>query len=515
MNEIEMPSIVGRHSGTVIVAGGGKFTARFGNPKDAEDARKEIIKLIPTTLPMLEFQVSKVIVAANIKKIAKKDGVFESLNKQKRYFRGYGVSYNPHLRICPECGEYPSIDWPDLRNPEDPRKNFCSVCFDSYRKARIDENLLNPGMSGNGHTTLERIYQYYTSSLFKDDKDIVARLKIPLDFEDLFPKDKQRERVRMAVWFSDLNNMGPKVRIWQSQPDDNDIRDIFSMVTKVNVEIVSKALINTFDKSSLTLNKTDNEYLLPFRLIVAGGDDLRIVMAEEYIFDFILNLSSAVHEKVRKIEGDQSNPLSVTWLQKAAKKKAEEERAEGDNDVNEQEIKESDIKPYSFGGSFVVTSIHTPFKKIHEACEDMMGKAKEGTERKDNSVYWTVLSVEDAPNVKDIMKFEKPLLIEEENKDNNGDHMLSFRKYTSIRDFYSGILSGSHIQQIALKMIKFENDSTKVEEWMKKMASTELEKSFAYVLVDKNFRKKDGKFMCERLATLFELLSISRKGDAI
>lgn len=54
-----------------------------------------------------------------------------------------------------------------------------------------------------------------------------------------------------------------------------------------------------------------------------------------------------------------------------------------------------------------------------------------------------------------------------------------------------------------------------IERWLKQAASAELEKSFEFILVDKNFRQGlcgDGSFDCRRLATLLELLNISKKG---
>jgi len=505
MNEIEMPRIVKENSGSVLVAGGGKFTAKFDNKKKSETAKEEIIKLISTTLPMLEFQFAEIKSYKDMV-VAREAGIFESLNEQKKRFRGYGVSYNPHFRICPECGEYPSINRPEPEAKKDKyeyerTKEFCSICLAAFWKARIE------GEGNAEMTTIERIYKkFFQSEVFKNiNKQFLP--EIPLNFKNLFPDEKEKEKgVRMAVWFSDLNSMNQKVPIWLSQCEDEkedvySIPRIFSMIKDVNIDIISETLAKTFT--------TPGCKYLPFRLIVAGGDDLRIVMAEEYIFDFIENLSGMVEQKIKQINTlPKYIPLSKKWLQEQANKWAKE------NQDNKKEIPK--IKSYSFGGSFVVTSLHTPFKKIHEACEEMMSEAKRKTNREGNSVNWSVLSVEENPDVKKMLRFEKPLLIEEEYRGKHDNTArLSFKQYIAMRNFYSGILSGSHIQQIASKIIEFKNDSKQVEDWLKKAASAELEKSFAYVLVDKNFRKdrkEDEDFMCERLSTLLELLSISRKG---
>ncbi|MBF0556756.1 MAG: hypothetical protein HQK96_19750 [Nitrospirae bacterium] len=511
MNEIVMPYLV--QGGNVLVAGGGKFTARFYSKEAGEKARNEIIKRISTNLPMLEFQASIIVDA--LKWEDAKDAVLDCLNSQKKEFRGYGVSYNPHFRVCPECGEYPAIKRPEDTNKnkddEDDTEDFCHICFVARKKAIIHKNKLE---KAEKLTTLERIYKKYFE--LYDFKNIP---KIPLDFKNLY-SDKEEKGLRMAVWFSDLNNMKEKVSIWLSEPEDEDTKEpdklkvpkifkIFEMIKDVNIEVISNALIKTFGYIDLKH--------LPFRLIVAGGDDLRIVMAEEYIFDFLLNYASAVDAKAKEMEDIDIIPgagykndkgkyiyLNMEWLQcksnEWARKKGKEVQV---------------IKPYSFGGSFVVTSTHTPFKKIHDVCDDLMSEAKEATERRGNSVNWRVLSVEDNPSVKEIIKFEKPLFIDnppEGEKDN-----LTFKEYVYMRRFYHGRLSGSHAQQIASKIIDFKNDSEKVskkvEDWLKKQASTGFEKSYSYILVDPKFRKENGDFICERLATLLELLSISAKTD--
>jgi hypothetical protein len=139
LNEIGFPRVVSENNGTVLVAGGGKFTARFSGERDAETAKRDIVKILSTTLPMLEFQASKEIIRAesmNDAKAEKKDkdgnilypGLIRELSEQKRHFRGYGVSFNPHLKTCDECGEYPVAAGKKIP-PGD--KRVCGICCSS------------------------------------------------------------------------------------------------------------------------------------------------------------------------------------------------------------------------------------------------------------------------------------------------------------------------------------------------------------------------------------------------
>ena len=108
LNEIDLPDIAVHHGGTAIVAGGGKFTARFRDEASAVAARSECVRLLSTTLPMLEFQVSDIVSADTFTEAIANNNIIKSVNEQKQSFRGYASCYLPHLAVCAECGEYPA-----------------------------------------------------------------------------------------------------------------------------------------------------------------------------------------------------------------------------------------------------------------------------------------------------------------------------------------------------------------------------------------------------------------------
>lgn len=476
INEIYLSHVARNdYSAFPLVAGGGKFTARFDNKDDAESAKKKIIKQISTTLPMLEFQVSEIEEASIFKKLKEKDkNIITKLNDEKSRFRGYGLTFNPHVRVCHECGEYPAI----IEKHIIKGKPICSVCCTVHKSNIRNIKNLTRGKR-QSHTTIEQIYQFYFDRI-----DGKKDLELPLNFDDLFADDTgmSKERKRMAVWFSDLNSMGDKVSVWMKQ-DENKILDIFKDVTNVNIRIVGKALSKTF--------KNPLKKYIPFRIIVAGGDDLCIVMAEQYIIDFSHNLSKALNEVFDKL--NDTHPLSNKWLAK-----------------NSENSENKNFGPYCFGGSFIVTSIHTPFKKIHEVGENLMKKAKVDTDRKANSINWRVMAAEEDPLSDTLVTFEKPLFVDK--PDEPIPDRLSFSKYIEMCRSYSEHLSGSQAQQIITKIIEFENDSDKVEQWLMGHAMSEEQNIAGFILVDNNFRHKhNNKFQCSRLATMLELMSIEQR----
>jgi len=518
LNEIEIPEITRKHGGTVMVAGGGKYTGYFKNQQKAGDARSEMIRTLSTSFPMLEFQASEVVIANNFETARHErklendqtvPGILDELSKQKRRFRGYAVTFNPHLKLCDDCGEYPMIK--GLKQ--------CSVCHAAEESAKSISTAVGKNMDRNidreGQTSIEFIYRSYLIYLAKDIAQNIVKIKIPQNFEDLFPENKDdKDKIagkRMAVWFSDINNMKDKVNIWLGQDEDK-IFDTFLKVKDVFTDVIIKALEKSFPKP-------EKGMYLPFRIIIAGGDDFCIVMPEKYILQFVLNLSDALHETFDKLESD--HPLSQKWL--------------NNNRLHEKEDKKEEKKeigPYCFGGSFIVTSLHTPFRKIFEIGEELMKTAKQETKRKDNSVNWRVLA-EVFSQAEDLIQFDRPLLIRNKNVQ-DGPETLSFADYVQLRKHYmkksesdeNGI-SSSHRYQIIEKIIeqsiKWENDPDNFdpdnfERWLMKHAASELEKSFSGILKENKLKKSFGiiskegeqyeRLSPERIATLFELMSI-------
>lgn len=573
LNEITLPEITQCHGGEVLVAGGGKFTAAFSVKSDAQSAKEAMIEAVAVPFPMLEFQISSTIVTARTLEEAKEaqsidgidfPGLVMDLNEQKRVFRGSGLSFNPHLKRCDECCEYPATDPLFFTiNAEGGRKKekkmLCRSCYRAWAEARIDlKEIVSSHLeitSGSNEiaisqrpdksctttpssshdmekkqTTIKTIYSRYCKLLSEQSSTVgscLDKMKIPLNFEDLFsaspqnrpPRDastgwetelEASDRKRMAVWFSDINNMNGKVPIWLSQEDEK-IFGIFETVKAVYIDITAKALAETFNAA--VLNERKEHACLPFRLIIAGGDDLCLVMDEKYVMDFAVNLSDALHGARTGItkEGDQ-HCLSTKWLEREQKNYFKQKK-----DIVPQDNDPKPIKPYSFGAAFVITDTHTPFSKIHSIGEELMGKAKKVTDRWDNSVNWCIMA-EDENLTQVMIPFEKPLFIDEiDTIELPPDHNMqadfswlacSFKTYIQLRKEY-GNISTSHRHQIVKQSIAMDHDSKKMEQWLIHLDSAEQDKSFSKILTDDRFRDPDGNLRIDRIMTLFELLSIN------
>lgn len=482
LNEIELYKITKTCEGDVVVAGGGKFTASFQEKDQADKARNEVIKIIATTFPMLEFQVSEVTEAKDLKD-ARDKKIIDGLNVLKNHFRGYAFTHNPHLELCEECGEYPAVLPKVEKNKE--KLALCSICKTAYENCLryINKNKEEGKTTGvPKSTTMERIYRQYYTAIY----DAKEWPQIPLDFKDLFSQKAEAssvERKRMAVWFSDLNNMKDKVAIWLDQ-EDNDIITTFNAVKDVNIEIIVNALCATFKDTS------NNAGFLPFRIIVAGGDDLRIVMDEKYILSFTKNISLKLHDKIAKLSPD--HPLHYEWLQAR------------------NNIKGKPIQSYSFGGSFVITAVHTPFAKIHELCDELISKAKKETARMDNSVNWCI-SAEGEADIEGPFAFEKPLFIEKDK--NTINNALSFNEYLELIEAHRKI-SPSHRYQIIEMITKSDKVSEVLETNLNRLAAKENDEDFIAILREPHFRNREKKLLPGRILTLFELMSIGKDGEA-
>jgi hypothetical protein len=508
LNELELPRITKSFSGDVLVAGGGKFTAKFKTPDDAKNAASAITKTVSTTLPMLEFQASKITEAETLGK-AKENDLITGLSEQKRRFRGYGVSYNPHMEVCEECGEYPAVE---TSHRSGKRTELCRACFQSWNAGRDLKDILALHNEGKPLTSLEQIYAQYWSLLAAEDKE-VPQPSVPTDFEKLFPKQKKPEggagqgatedRKRMAVWFSDANNMNGKVPIWLSQ-DDALIPKIFKEVKEVNIRVISKALKEVFPRR--TWKQHEGEWFLPFRLVVAGGDDLCLVMPEEHVLDFALVFSKQVSKEVGNFK--PSDFLHKNWLENKYRKWLESQK--------DKETDKSPPGPYCFGASFVITPVHTPFKAIHSLGESLMSKAKKETNREADSVNWQLLNVDEQEEQEISLEFEKPLFIQKKSEDEIRSAILerlTFENYLELRNDYSK-LSNSQMKNIASALISAKGDSGKAELALIKSAVAAKEKGLTGLLSDPKLRvtQGEGKGLLDlpKVATLLELLNIKR-----
>jgi len=323
---------------------------------------------------------------------------------------------------------------------------------------------------------LQKIYNGYINNLPPGS----SHTKPPADFKDLFPGTED-ERKRMAVWFSDLNNMNDKVPVWLKQEKEDNVLKTFDEFRSTIVQIIVSALKRTF-------NKPVGEYL-PFRLVVAGGDDLCLVMAEKQILNFTRNISAALNEVVADLEeNNPTHPLTERGLRKLSKEE------------------NYSPKPFGFGGSFVVTSIHTPFSLIHQVGEELMSTAKKETARQGNSINWRVMAGETS-TTEGLLSFERPIFIEKKDRDKELKGRLSFNDYLCLRDTYQKI-SGSHIQQI-IAIMQQEKNPFELDHQLKLLDANEADKSFSPLLRDVKFRDAAGVLKPERIATLFELLTIA------
>lgn len=507
--------VIDNCKGTAIVSGGGKFTASFDNPINVVKARDLLIRLISTTLPMLEFQCSQIVPAGNLQQA--KDlkelkgmpypGLINELNEHKRCFRGYGVSFNPYLRVCDECGEYPGVK-------EQDEVFLCSLCLNARKEASKSLKSMLDVEDDKKLTSLERIYKRFAKKC--DDK--VNNLHIPFNFDDLF--SEKQERKRLAVWSSDINGMGNKVPVWLGQKDEKEIIKTFDQVTNINVEIITEALFETFKDKQI--KGKGNKTFIPFRLIVAGGDDLCIVMRDKDILSFGMKFSKVLHKVIDKLEEEGESHLSTKWLSDPSRMKKEDGASE-----------QKTFKPHSFGGAFIVASVHTPFKKMHQKAEHLMKDAKVQSDRKDNCLNWCVLSADeetvsekaltDEEVSKKVLTFEKPLYIDRKPKpqdltpaDYKADGSLCLTDYLEMTKDIK--LSGSHLQQIAAKMIELKPESDasmKLEIWLKRLpASSQKDSAISKLLKEEKLREEGQKskgLSFPKIATLLEIMSI--KGD--
>jgi CRISPR/Cas system-associated protein Cas10 (large subunit of type III CRISPR-Cas system) len=367
LSSVELPEIAKQRGGEVIISGGGKFTVAFEKEEDARIAKKEIEKVLSTVLPFVEFQIAGPEKGENLSSVIKE--LTKSLRISKIGTRGYGVTYNPQLKSCEECGEFPAE-----KNKKIGDKKVCRFCYE----------VLNYPFE-RGLPLIREIYKAWCSGLEVSDE-----ITMPRNFEDLFGKNEDlTKKRRLGVWVSDLNNMGKKIPCWTAQ-EDKKIVDTFNALNNFNKEVMIETLREVFSSNSLI--KKDNKYFSPFRLIIAGGDDLCIVMSAEYILNFACSFYDVFKRKLKTYE-ERYEFFREDWLSSKAK---DPKNPPG---------------PFTFASAFIVIDMHTPFIKIHDVAEELLKNAKQKTRDK-NMVNWRIMAVEEDITEK-LLKYNKPMSFEE------------------------------------------------------------------------------------------------------
>ncbi len=468
LNELTLPDIVNSCHGDVLIAGGGKLTARFGSQSAAKDALKLLIKEVATTLPMLEFQAAGPVEASSLKEAILEKKLLETLKTQKRNLRGHASAHLPHMAVCETCGELPAET--ELRQGGK-RIKSCRICRRIKECAQLDLQQIYSTPSEQ-LTNLQRVYKKYFELTGINPQPV----SLPVDFEMLFPSQEAEERNRLGIFFADINNMKDKVVAWLNQPEDQ-IRKLFECVTEFLAKRVSEALAETFPHAQ--------DGYLPFRIIVAGGDDLCFVMTDKAVVPFLVNLSKIMESEIEKL--DKDHPLSTEWLK---------------NNM----LDPSRLKPYCFGASFLITSLHTPFRRIFENGEELMKQCKKDTDRKGNAVTWRVMAEEGSFD-SEPLHFAKPLFITH----NAPDTPDGFAKRPTLADYVElcgpqkhGKLKNSQIHAMAGVLAL---SSQKIETWIKCLSSRVPRPALDKILND-SLLTPQGVIDPANLATLLELKGI-------
>ncbi len=463
INEVELPESALKRGGEIFLSGGGKFTVRFKDKDSALEFRKDAMRLIATALPMLEFQITDVISAGSFQEMIGQTDAIEELKEKKNTLRGYALTYNPHFLICEECGQYPATEkmWAKV----------CRICCrakDSiFEKTRIGQENVR------FQPSIDRIYQ----GLGIDPSDV------PLEFEEMVKTSKkgedrkdEKEARKTAIWFSDLNSMKKRVTYWLKQRDDQ-IYETFSKVKDTIIDIIKDAL-------ELTFRDEIERRSIPFRLIVAGGDDLCIAMERSYVVDFAINLSRQFHNRLNSLPS--SDPLSEEWLRKRL----------------QEQGKSTDNLKLSFGGAFVVTHHKTPFKRIYDLGEELMKISKIRSNRRYNCVNWKIYigdESEESPFV-----FEKPLPILK--IDQEDESKWSLEKYVNFIENHKKRLTFSQIYQIVQDIFRVQEDGDDLMKIFRRNYCKTSQNLYQILIDEPYFYDYEGdRLNIPKIMTLFEL----------
>lgn len=335
----EVPAKLAPPGMQVIVSDGGSFRLLFNNEEEAKRLGEQLAEGYRLATGGTLTVAKPVPVNGSFKKAAKRAN--KALRRAKQHREGFTATpHIPHSAFCASCGVGLAVE--HTRRPDETQGQYlCGDC-----RAKRDESdpasATEPG---------EFLTDFFKAVLDADD-----------DWRDYhWPgKKKEAQDEREPDPPMDVARFDPRDYIAYIVADGNSMGKIFGQCEREQLEALSKSLQATVYASLAKpiehlLKRAEGEkvqtYLsrfLPVLPLIAGGDDLFILLPAPWALDFARRFAKAYEEKMGHL-------------------------------IEEQEIQ--DVDPPTIAVSVIICKAKYPYYLAHERGEDLLKQAKQVTKR--------------------------------------------------------------------------------------------------------------------------------------
>jgi hypothetical protein len=313
LNRRETEVLLERLGGRSVYLGGGSGRVLFESQEKAEEFALEVRALYRerawsarVSVEVLERQGKESFPAW----VAR--GVTESRKSKLSRAEALPSLGGRWLRPCTSCGKEPA-EWID--SPVEHR--VCRSCLAKRRQVRsfygevkgnLDRLLPMPVAAELGRdwkdfvlTTLAEAVERQGSA----DGGTLLRTLLPRDFEDI--GERSRPRNYFGLIYADGNRMGEILRgMAEKFPLDEEARGAYRafsrLVDQATREAAVEAVLERVEISELELEEGEMARLVPAEFVIAGGDDLILIVPAHAALGVAERFLGLFHEKSRELQ---------------------------------------------------------------------------------------------------------------------------------------------------------------------------------------------------------------------
>lgn len=311
LNREEARKLARKWNGTALYLGGGSGRVTFERREEAEGFVRELRELYRTEARDARVSVELVEREAGEGFVSWMSRGVERSRLSKRASRApVPLLGGRWLRPCTSCGQRPAESVPGRDVQGDHR--LCTACRQKREEARelyrevkgnLDKGMpvpraewLKQRRSGSVLTTLaERAEERFGG----------ARLLLPRDFEDV--GERSRPRDYFAFLYADGNRMGETIRSLRERfPEEEEAKRAYAafseIVDRATREAAVEAVLSEVEASEVTARKGERACLVPAEMVVAGGDDLILVVPAQAGLGVAARFVEEYQERTRSLQ---------------------------------------------------------------------------------------------------------------------------------------------------------------------------------------------------------------------
>jgi CRISPR/Cas system-associated protein Cas10 (large subunit of type III CRISPR-Cas system) len=274
-------------NGVAIYLGGGSGRVTFARREEAEGFARELRELYRTEARDAWVSVELVEREAGEGFVSWMSRGVERSRLSKRASRvPVPLIGGRWLRPCTSCGQRPAESVPGHDVQGDHR--LCTACRQKREEARelyreVKGNLDRGVPVPRARVLKERRPGSVLTTLAEKAEERFggARLLLPRDFEDI--GDRSRPRNYFAFLYADGNRMGETIRSLRERfPEEEEAKRAYAafseIVDQATREAAVEAVLSEVEAAEVTAQRGERAWLVPAEMVVAGGDDLILVV---------------------------------------------------------------------------------------------------------------------------------------------------------------------------------------------------------------------------------------------